>query len=157
MFIFLDFHPEHVIFTYKYWKRVDNTFRRFFLQAHGRNTYQSTYHDSNYVRKQSRLAQQKKFMNKQPKKLKEDEQIKRIQVKLRIKIVLVMLLIIAIILGTQLLSMTALQDLENFENDGFFFLKYFPVASIVARGCVEKYYTDIYPSEDPFYPDIFED
>jgi hypothetical protein len=47
--------------------------------------------------------------------------------------------------------------LQIFEDEGWDFLKYYPTAPIVGMGCLEKYYTGIYPSEVTFDPLNFED
>lgn len=96
-------------------------------------------------------------MNKQTKKMKEDVHRKRFEVKLRVSLVLIMLLILAVTVSIQFSLMASLKKLQNFENDGFFFLKYFPVGPIVAMGCIEKYYSDQFPNEIQFNPKKYED
>lgn len=96
-------------------------------------------------------------MNRQAKKMKEDSQRERFQIKLRVLLVLIMLSILAATVSIQFSLKTDLQKLQNFENDGFFFLRYFPIGPIVAMGCIEKHYSDQFPQEIPFSSKKYED
>ena len=45
-----------------------------------------------------------------------------------------------------------IRSLKVFEEDGWAFLKYFPTATVVGLGCMEKQYKAIYPQVGVFNP-----
>ena len=49
------------------------------------------------------------------------------------------------------------KKLQVFETDGWSFLKYFPTATVVGLGCMEKLYSQTYPNESIFYPEKYSD
>lgn len=68
-----------------------------------------------------------------------------------------MLSILVVIVSIQLTLKSTIKNLQTFENDGFFFLRYFPIGPIVSKGCVEKYYSDNFSNEISFNPKNYED
>lgn len=67
-------------------------------------------------------------------------------------LVLLLVVVLAVILTFQTVNIIAINQLQVFEEDGFYFLRYFPATSVLGHAILERYYNQLYPKEIGFYP-----
>lgn len=52
----------------------------------------------------------------------------------------------------EIANMITINAIQSFEEDGFYFLRYFPATSVLGHAILEKYYSQVYPLEITFHP-----
>lgn len=73
-------------------------------------------------------------------------------VKYIIVIAVLMSVVLATISSFEINNMMTINQIQSFEEDGFYFLRYFPATSVLGHAILEKYYSQVYPKEITFYP-----
>jgi hypothetical protein len=54
-------------------------------------------------------------------------------------------------------NLEQIAELNLLEENGFYFLRYFPTSPLTTMGVIEKYYSVLYPNEKSFDPKKYED
>ena len=68
-----------------------------------------------------------------------------------------LLLVIIGVLSVQLSNITNITNLSNFQQDGYYFLQYYPATSVLGHALLERYYSQLYPKEINYDPSRYEE
>jgi hypothetical protein len=52
-------------------------------------------------------------------------------------------------------NIATINHLHIFQEDGFYFLRYFPATSVLGHAILERYYNQQFPKEIEFYPERY--
>lgn len=86
------------------------------------------------------------IMNHRTKEFVEDNNVHKIKIKILVPFLIGILVISSAKLGITISNIQKIEELKVFEEDGWAFLKYFPTATIVGLGCMEKLESQLYPN-----------
>lgn len=76
--------------------------------------------------------------------------IKRIAI-----IAILVTLVVVVTCGIEVNNIITINNLYSFEEEGFYFLRFFPATSVLSHAVLEKYYNQVYPQEITFRPEIY--
>lgn len=62
-----------------------------------------------------------------------------------VAIALLMLIILGVIVSFEITNIATINRLHDFEEDGYYFLRYFPATSVLGHAILERYYNQVYP------------